>query len=45
MELLMSIATVVSIISIALILLLLVIWITITIIGQIRDEIKEFKKR
>ena len=45
MELLMSIAIVVSSVSLALVLLLLVIWMTISIIGLIRDEIKDLKKR
>ena len=41
----MSIAIVVSSVSLALVLLLLVIWMTISIIGLIRDEIKDLKKR
>lgn len=45
MEFLWTAITITIGISLALVLLLLVIWMTISIIGLIRDEIKDFKKR
>lgn len=45
MEFLWAAITITIGISLALVLLLLVIWMAISIIGLIRDEVKDFKKR